>query len=101
MFRRDSWRLRVFSVCAGKKLRRNFAAETIAKRSRAFEQYLSHLRSVAVLRGALCVRQFFYLPDLQAGQMFIRSVTLEAERVEKLHMLRSTAHAQGCRDTQG
>uniref|UniRef100_H3CEG7 Sorting nexin family member 21 n=1 Tax=Tetraodon nigroviridis TaxID=99883 RepID=H3CEG7_TETNG len=55
-----------------KKLRRNFTAETIAKRSRAFEQYLSHLRSVAVLREAPCVRQFFYLPDLQAGQMLIR-----------------------------
>lgn len=74
--RPDSCCLRVFSVCAGKKLRRNFAAETIAKRSRAFEQYLSHLRSVAALRGAPCVRQFFYLPDLQAGQMFIRCVRL-------------------------
>lgn len=61
-------------VCAGKKLRSNFTAETIAKRSRAFEQYLSHLCSVAALRGALCVRQFFYLPDLQAAQMSIRSV---------------------------
>uniref|UniRef100_A0A8C7YRT9 Sorting nexin family member 21 n=1 Tax=Oryzias sinensis TaxID=183150 RepID=A0A8C7YRT9_9TELE len=51
-----------------KKLRRNFAAETIAVRSRAFEQYLSHLCSISALRGALCVRQFFYLNDLQAGQ---------------------------------
>nr|XP_046252360.1 sorting nexin-21 isoform X2 [Scatophagus argus] len=55
-----------------KKLRRNFTAETIAKRSRAFEQYLSHLYSLSTLRGALCVRQFFYLTDLQAGQLFIR-----------------------------
>lgn len=61
-------------MCAGKKLRSNFTAETIGKRSRAFEQYLSHLCSVAALRGALCVRQFFYLPDLQAGQACIRSV---------------------------
>ncbi|XP_063734900.1 sorting nexin-21 [Eleginops maclovinus] len=55
-----------------KKLRRNFTAETIAKRSRAFEQYLSHLCSMSVLRGALCVRQFFYLTDLQAAQLLIR-----------------------------
>ncbi|XP_075993535.1 sorting nexin-21 isoform X2 [Genypterus blacodes] len=55
-----------------KKLRRNFTAETIAKRSRAFEQYLSHLCSLAGLRGALCVRHFFYLSDLQSSQLFIR-----------------------------
>ncbi|XP_019965777.1 sorting nexin-21 [Paralichthys olivaceus] len=55
-----------------KKLRRNFTAETIARRSRAFEQYLSHLCSLPVLRGALCVRQFFYLTDLHAGQLLIR-----------------------------
>ncbi|XP_049921353.1 sorting nexin-21 [Epinephelus moara] len=55
-----------------KKLRRNFTAETIAKRSRAFEQYLSHLCSLSALRGTLCVRQFFYLTDLQTGQLLIR-----------------------------
>ncbi|XP_053281867.1 sorting nexin-21 [Pleuronectes platessa] len=55
-----------------KKLRRNFVAETIARRSRAFEQYLSHLCSLPTLRGALCVRQFFYLSDLQTGQLLIR-----------------------------
>uniref|UniRef100_A0A3Q3A2D4 Sorting nexin family member 21 n=1 Tax=Kryptolebias marmoratus TaxID=37003 RepID=A0A3Q3A2D4_KRYMA len=56
-----------------KKLRRNFTAETIAKRSRAFEQYLSHLCSLAVLRAAPSVREFFYLSDLQAGQLLIRA----------------------------
>uniref|UniRef100_A0A3P9IF98 Sorting nexin family member 21 n=1 Tax=Oryzias latipes TaxID=8090 RepID=A0A3P9IF98_ORYLA len=60
-----------------KKLRRNFAAETIAVRSRAFEQYLSHLCSISALRGALCVRQFFYLNDLQAGQLLIRSARFQ------------------------
>uniref|UniRef100_A0A8C7YVC1 Sorting nexin family member 21 n=1 Tax=Oryzias sinensis TaxID=183150 RepID=A0A8C7YVC1_9TELE len=60
-----------------KKLRRNFAAETIAVRSRAFEQYLSHLCSISALRGALCVRQFFYLNDLQAGQLLIRSACFQ------------------------
>ncbi|XP_072222849.1 sorting nexin-21 isoform X1 [Leuresthes tenuis] len=56
-----------------KRLRRNFTAETIAKRSRAFEQYLSHLCSLFTLRGALCVRHFFYLTDLQTGQLLIRA----------------------------
>ncbi|XP_022065388.1 sorting nexin-21 [Acanthochromis polyacanthus] len=55
-----------------KKLRRNFTAETIAKRSRAFEQYLSHLCSLSALTGALCVRQFFFQADLQTGQLLIR-----------------------------
>lgn len=60
----------------GKKLRRNFTAETIAKRSRAFEQYLCHLCSLSVLQKALCVRHFFYLADLQAGQLLIRYFVL-------------------------
>ncbi|KAM7410745.1 hypothetical protein PAMA_020944 [Pampus argenteus] len=64
-----------------KKLRRNFTAETIAKRSRAFEQYLSHLCSLAALRGALCVRQFFYLTDLQTGQLLISLVFLVSLRM--------------------
>ncbi|XP_046895847.1 sorting nexin-21 [Hypomesus transpacificus] len=55
-----------------KKLRRNYVAETIAKRSRAFEQYLSHLHSLPGLRGAPCLREFFYLGDLQAGQALLR-----------------------------
>ncbi|XP_041859981.1 sorting nexin-21 isoform X1 [Melanotaenia boesemani] len=56
-----------------KKLRRNFTAETIAKRSRAFEQYLSHLCFLSSLRGTPCVRHFFYLSDLQTGQLLIRA----------------------------
>ncbi|XP_076133233.1 sorting nexin-21 [Alosa pseudoharengus] len=55
-----------------KKLRKNFAAETIAKRSRAFEQYLSHLHSLAGLRRSPVFLEFFYLGDLRAGQMLMR-----------------------------
>ncbi|KAG7472571.1 hypothetical protein MATL_G00110310 [Megalops atlanticus] len=51
-----------------KKLRRNFAAETIAKRSRAFEQYLTHLYSLPELQRAPTFLEFFYLGDLRAGQ---------------------------------
>lgn len=55
-----------------KKLRKNFVAETIAKRSRAFEQYLSHLHSLGGLRRSPIFLEFFYLSDLRAGQMLMR-----------------------------
>ncbi|XP_051947845.1 sorting nexin-21 isoform X1 [Xyrauchen texanus] len=55
-----------------KKLRKNFVAETIAKRSRAFEQYLSHLHSLSDLRTTPTFLEFFYLSDLHAGQMLMR-----------------------------
>lgn len=55
-----------------KKLRKNFAAETIAKRSRAFEQYLSHVHSLTGLRRSPVFLEFFYLGDLRAGQMLMR-----------------------------
>ncbi|XP_029575387.1 sorting nexin-21 [Salmo trutta] len=55
-----------------KKLRKNFVAETIAKRSRAFEQYLTHMHSLAELRCSPTFLEFFYLGDLQAGQMLMR-----------------------------
>ncbi|CAB1335973.1 unnamed protein product [Coregonus sp. 'balchen'] len=55
-----------------KKLRKNFVAETIAKRSRAFEQYLTHMHSLAELRSSATFLEFFYLGDLQAGQMLMR-----------------------------
>lgn len=55
-----------------KKLRKNFVAETIAKRSRAFEQYLTHMHSLAELQRSPTFLEFFYLGDLQAGQMLMR-----------------------------
>nr|XP_056701100.1 sorting nexin-21 [Euleptes europaea] len=51
-----------------KRLRRNFAAETIAKRSRAFEQFLSHLHSVPEIRRSAEFLEFFYLDDLRVAQ---------------------------------
>jgi len=51
-----------------KRLRRNFAAETIAKRSRAFEQFLSHLHSIAEIRRSPEFLEFFFLQDLRAAQ---------------------------------
>ncbi|XP_032776164.1 sorting nexin-21 isoform X1 [Strigops habroptila] len=51
-----------------KRLHRNFTAETIAKRSRAFEQFLSHLHSIAEIRRSPEFLEFFFLQDLQAAQ---------------------------------
>ncbi|XP_077192237.1 sorting nexin-21 [Paroedura picta] len=51
-----------------KRLRRNFTAETIAKRSRAFEQLLSHLHSLPDIRQSAEFLEFFFLSDLQAAQ---------------------------------
>ncbi|CAM2102183.1 unnamed protein product [Caretta caretta] len=51
-----------------KRLRKNFTAETIAKRSRAFEQFLSHLHSITEIRRSSDFLEFFFLHDLQAAQ---------------------------------
>ncbi|XP_003787699.1 sorting nexin-21 isoform X5 [Otolemur garnettii] len=51
-----------------KRLRRNFTAETIARRSRAFEQYLGHLHAVPELRHASDLQDFFVLPELRRAQ---------------------------------
>ncbi|XP_077729516.1 sorting nexin-21 isoform X2 [Canis aureus] len=51
-----------------KRLRRNFTAETIARRSRAFEQFLSHLQAVPELRQAPDLQDFFVLPELRRAQ---------------------------------
>uniref|UniRef100_A0A8C8S3P6 Sorting nexin family member 21 n=1 Tax=Pelusios castaneus TaxID=367368 RepID=A0A8C8S3P6_9SAUR len=51
-----------------KRLRRNFTAETIAKRSRAFEQFLAHLHSITEIRRSSDFLEFFFLGDLQAAQ---------------------------------
>nr|XP_032646913.1 sorting nexin-21 isoform X2 [Chelonoidis abingdonii] len=51
-----------------KRLHRNFTAETIAKRSRAFEQFLSHLHSITEIRRSSDFLEFFFLRDLQAAQ---------------------------------
>ncbi|XP_042835595.1 sorting nexin-21 [Panthera tigris] len=51
-----------------KRLRRNFTAETIARRSRAFEQFLSHLQAVPELRHAPDLQDFFVLPELRRAQ---------------------------------
>ncbi|XP_075033793.1 sorting nexin-21 isoform X2 [Mixophyes fleayi] len=56
-----------------KRLHKNFTAETIAKRSRAFEQFLCHVSSLPVLRHSPQFLGFFYLRDMQRAQQFMRT----------------------------
>ncbi|KAM5135265.1 sorting nexin-21 isoform 2-T4 [Mantella aurantiaca] len=51
-----------------KRLRKNFTAETIAKRSRAFEQFLCHVSSLPLLRHSSQFLGFFYLSDMRKAQ---------------------------------
>ncbi|XP_063816554.1 sorting nexin-21 isoform X2 [Pseudophryne corroboree] len=57
-----------------KRLHKNFTAETIAKRSRAFEQFLCHVSSLPILRHSPQFLGFFYLRDMQRAQQFMRTV---------------------------
>nr|XP_033770492.1 sorting nexin-21 [Geotrypetes seraphini]XP_033770493.1 sorting nexin-21 [Geotrypetes seraphini] len=54
-----------------KKLHRNFTADTIAKRSRAFEQFLSHVYSFPKIRRCQEFLEFFYLQDLQGARQLM------------------------------
>ncbi|XP_018090663.1 sorting nexin-21 isoform X2 [Xenopus laevis] len=51
-----------------KRVRKNFTPETIAKRSRAFEQFLCHVSSLPALRTSSPFLNFFYLRDIQKAQ---------------------------------
>lgn len=73
-----------------KKLRRNFAAETIGKRSRSFEQYLSHLHSLTEVRASPAFLEFFYLGELRRGLMLVCSGRYE----EALSTLVNAIHLQ-------
>lgn len=49
----------------------NFKNETIAKRSRAFEQYLTHIFSVISIRFSKEFREFFYEKDIRNAYALI------------------------------
>lgn len=50
-----------------KRLRGNFKPSTIAQRSRAFEQYLTHIFAIAALRTSAELAEFLYGDDLRNG----------------------------------
>ncbi|GAB1603311.1 sorting nexin-20-like [Argonauta hians] len=54
-----------------KLLTGNFTSETIASRSRAFEQYLTHIFSITEIRYSEELANFFYLKELQTAYSLI------------------------------
>ncbi|CAJ1099383.1 sorting nexin-20 [Octopus vulgaris] len=54
-----------------KLLTGNFTSETIARRSRAFEQYLTHIFSISEIRYSEEFANFFYLKELQTAYSLI------------------------------
>ena len=50
----------------------NFTGRTIARRSRAFEQYLAHLASLSSIRNDCYFWNFFTMPELYTGHAAIR-----------------------------
>jgi len=50
-----------------KRLSGNFKPSTIARRSRAFEQYLTHVFAVGALRTSAELTEFLYGSDLREG----------------------------------
>jgi len=50
-----------------KRLSGNFKPSTIARRSRAFEQYLTHVFTVGALRTSAELSEFLYGDDLRGG----------------------------------
>uniref|UniRef100_UPI00358E55AA sorting nexin-21-like n=1 Tax=Myxine glutinosa TaxID=7769 RepID=UPI00358E55AA len=55
-----------------KQFARNFTGRTIARRSRAFEQYLAHLASLSSIRNDGSFWNFFTIPELHNGHADIR-----------------------------
>ena len=68
----------------------NFKPETIAQRSRAFEQYLSHIYTIDVLRLSDEFAEFFYRDDLGAAYNLLK----KGQYVEALPQLKSAMHIQ-------
>ena len=84
----------------GKRLRGNFKPSTIAQRSRAFEQYLTHMFAVGALRTSTELAEFLYGDDLREGYRRI----VDGDYKEALAPLRSAwrlqAHLHGDTDPE-
>lgn len=49
----------------------NFSSENIARRSRAFEQYLSHVFHISDTQNSEELRDFFYLQDIKDSMLYL------------------------------
>lgn len=73
-----------------KKVTGNFKAETIAQRSRAFEQYLTHVYSIDILRLSPEFASFFYENDLDKAYRLLQ----DGHYKESIPILKSAALMQ-------
>ncbi|CAH1270578.1 SNX15 [Branchiostoma lanceolatum] len=73
-----------------KTLTGNFKSQTIAERSRAFEQYLQHLHSIPQIATCHEFLDFFYLEDIRKGYAMIRAGLYK----EAIPSLRNALHLQ-------
>ena len=68
----------------------NFKPETIAQRSRAFEQYLSHIYTIDILRLSTEFAEFFYKKDLKDAYELLAN----GQFSEALPILKTAMHLQ-------
>ncbi|XP_074645156.1 sorting nexin-20-like isoform X2 [Tubulanus polymorphus] len=68
----------------------NFKTETIAKRSRAFEQYLMHLYGIDIIQMSKEFATFFYYKDLRLAYEFI----CHGDYIEALPLLHNSVNIQ-------
>ena len=68
----------------------NFKPQNIARRSRAFEQFLTHVYSVDLLRSSPEFASFFYLTDLREGYTLIQN----GKYADALVLLQSSVRLQ-------
>jgi len=84
----------------GKRVSGNYKPSTIAQRSRAFEQYLTHIFAVAALRTSSELAEFLYGDDLREGYRRI----VDGDYTGSLTLLRSAwrlqAHLHGDTDPE-
>jgi len=78
-----------------KRVSGNYTSETIARRSRAFEQYLSHLFSVPSLRSSSPFTDFFYGADIREGHRKVSNGQYEDAICVLLHAWKIQAKLLG------
>jgi len=87
-------------VFPGKKLSGNFKPSTIAQRSRAFEQYLTHVFAIAALRTSAELAEFLYGHDLHEGYRYIVDGDYRGALVPLRSAWRLQAHLHGDTDPE-
>jgi len=83
-----------------KRLSGNFKPSTIARRSRAFEQYLTHVFTVGALRTSAELSEFLYGDDLHEGYQRFVNGDYEGALVPLRSAWRLQAHLHGDTDSE-